>query len=111
MKSKKEIYLCQDCLMSYEQDELFWIDETYHHYLLCKKCIKNNNITEDLIVRKLSEDPIPKNYNGYVVKDLKIGSPTPKGNRRYVFINDKGNEVSLLLKTGFEKGFEPVLKK
>ena len=68
------------------------------HFLTAKSC-------EDDNIKK----PFSKKKKKLVIdtKNWVEGESTKKGNKRYIFINENGVEVTLLPETGIKKGLTP----
>ena len=104
-KEKDYKKICQDCVKSYDENEMyFYYVESFmpHWALCCTKCEKKYDITKIYSLRKLKKVIDTK---GWV-----LGEPTKKGNSRYIFIDLMGKEVTLLPDTGIKKGLKPKIQ-
>jgi hypothetical protein len=96
--------VCQKCLKLFEDVDMYIYSvdsEIPHGALCCSDCAKE--LPQDILIpfsnRKVKQKIDTK---GWIE-----GEPTKKGNVRYIFIDEKGKEVTLLAETGVKKGLKP----
>jgi hypothetical protein len=113
-KKKKQGPVCCECLSSSEDRWFFWIDASKlneyvmipHNVLICDVCLEKLGLTEEDTHSKWDERRKKKiDTKGWVE-----GEPTPKGNKRYIFLKEDGTETLLILDSGMKKGFKPKMK-
>ena len=112
-KQDPRLHVCEECLEIFDETEIYLVQkssfthssqgkEFLYWILNCEKCAENKDVKKPISNRKKK---VVIDTSNFVE-----GKPTAKGNKRYLFINSKGKEVSLLAETGIKNGFEPVLK-
>jgi hypothetical protein len=110
-KKEKQVHLpiCWDCLTSNLERKYYWIniksfENSVHRVVSCDVCAKKND-------SEIHEDyPMPRIKKKIDTKGWVEGEPTAKGNKRYIFLNKEGKEVTLLAETGLKKEFKPKIK-
>ncbi|MFW6009207.1 MAG: hypothetical protein ACOCP8_08100 [archaeon] len=113
-KKSETLPVCQHCLTSNLDKEYYFIlkkeskNGPSHYFLSCSNCCTKNKyeVDED---RKFSK---PKKKKPKIdTSNWVEGEPTKKGNKRFIFINEKGLEVTLIPETGVKKNYKPKTKK
>ena len=112
-KKEKEVLLpiCWDCLTSNLERKYYWINiktfedlDQSNRVVSCDICAKRNDSDID------EDYPMPRIKKKIDTKGWVEGEPTAKGNKRYIFINKEGKEVTLLAESGLKKEFKPKIK-
>ena len=108
-KKKDKRIVCQECIKifdPYDIMEYLVESEIPHWSMCCTECAKK--LPEGTEIKPHYKNKRKKKIDttGWVE-----GKPTRKGNTRYIFIDEKGKEVTLLAETGIKKGLKPLIKK
>lgn len=114
-QKKKEFKpVCSECLTSSEKRYYGKADSKYfnpnttipHNVCLCNVCAEKLEVPdgEFTIYNKSKKKKVE-------MLNWEQGTPTKKGNVRYIFIKEDGTETTLLPETGIKKGLKPKLIK